>query len=73
MDPTNIVNKYLRVLAQSPPNRDKSFWKWTEKQKEILKIPQTKNLINKKKTNLSKSKKLSKTYNILIRASFDDF
>ena len=34
-DAIDTVNKYLKLLAHAPPNRDKKYWSWTEEQKEL--------------------------------------
>lgn len=70
---TGTVNKYLRLLAQAPPNRDKKYWSWTEEQKELLRINLAKRLINNNKTSKTKAKSKSKQtqYNILTSTSFD--
>ena len=70
-DAKETVNKYLRLLAQYPPNRNKKYWAWSEEQKELLRINITKKLINSKQTTRTKSKRSRTQYNILTRTSFD--
>ena len=70
----DVVNKYLLLLAQAPPNRDKKYWSWTEEQKEFLRINATTRLINNKKSNRTRAKNKtdSAPYNILTRKNFDE-
>ena len=72
-DAIDIVNKYLRLLAQAPPNRDKKYWSWSEEQKELLRINRAQRLITGKKTSKTRAKPKpnQSQYNILTRKSFD--
>ena len=72
-DPTDTVNKYLNLLAQYPPNRNREHWAWSEEQKEMLRINATKRLINKKQTHRTKSTAKNTQYNILTRTMFDEY
>ena len=70
-DPKPIVNKYLSMLLNYPPNRKKSDWQWTDAQKELLRINATRRLIEQKRTHKSKPKQRSNNHNILTRKQFD--
>ena len=67
------VNKYLRLLAEAPPNRDKKYWAWSDEQKELLRINLATRLINNNNTDKAKRKPKPNQaqYNILTRTDFD--
>ena len=72
IDATINANKILTKLLTYYPNLDKKRWKWTVKQRKILKLDITEHRLANNQTHVQRKKLIFRNRNILTKSSFDN-
>lgn len=77
IDATKLVEKHIQALRSFYPNRDKTYWQWSENQRQVLSRQIAKAKQERERYGNQKIPKMKRnydlTYNILTRDRYDGY